>query len=525
MQQLRYYIYVRKSSESEERQQMSIPAQEKALLDLAKKQELSVVGPPIRESKSAKLPGRPLFNEMIENIKAGKAEGIICWHLDRLSRNPLDEAVIKCGLIDGTITEVVTPGQTYKNTPEDGLTSAIQFALATKYSQDLSRSVKRGNRALLEQGKWPTLPKLGYLRDPKSKLLIKDPERFQVLQEAWRMRLSGTSVSDILAVLRDEYMLTTQKRGRAGGRLISRSTLWRIFNDPFYAGLMVYGGETYPGTHPTMVSMSEFEEVQALIDPATPAPRPKQLFFAYRGLIQCGSCDALVTAEKTTNRHGKTYIYWHCCRKHRKYRYCPEPSVEQNALDEQIAEALDSLAVPDPVLQFALDELAGLAAHHRQMKAKAQARLAKQRQALQRRLERLNEMRLDGEYSTDEYASMKHKLLMEVAVLDQKLESDGSPPELLEPFEASISTLKQATSQFRHADEQQKRQIVKSVFSNPILQGKKLLISAKKPFSLFADLTCSPFGRSGRDHVRTLMRRYVEDLAKETTGLGELLSK
>lgn len=524
MQTLRYYIYVRKSSESEERQQMSIPAQEKALLELAERQGLVVVGAPIRESKSAKLPGRPLFNEMIKNIEAGKAKGIICWHLDRLSRNPLDEAVIKCGLIDGTISEVVTPGQTYKNTPEDGLTSAIQFALATKYSQDLSRNVKRGNRALLEQGKWPTLPKLGYRRDPKTKLLVKDPERFDILKEAWRLRLSGTSVSDILAVLRDEYMLMTPKRGRVGGKLISRSALWRIFNDSFYAGLMVYGGESYSGLHPIMVSMNEFEQVQALIDPTTPAPRPKRLFFAYRGLIQCGSCKALVTAEKTTNRHGKTYTYWHCCRKHRKYRYCPEPSVEQSILDEQIAEALHRLVVPDSVLQFALDELAGLAAHHRQMKANAQARLAKQRQALQRRLERLNEMRLDGEYSTDEYAALKHKLLMEVAVLDQKLENDGSPPELLEPFEASISTLKQATSQFRHADEQQKRQIVKSVFSNPILQGKKLLVSAKKPFSLFADLTCSPFGRPDRDHIRTLMKGYVEAMCSTPEDFDGFLS-
>lgn len=62
-----YFIYARKSSESEDRQVASIPAQLEELKKLAAMHSLTIVDTFIEE-KSAKEPGRPIFNDMLAKI-------------------------------------------------------------------------------------------------------------------------------------------------------------------------------------------------------------------------------------------------------------------------------------------------------------------------------------------------------------------------------------------------------------------------------------------------------------------------
>lgn len=47
------------------------------------------------EKRSAKIPGRPIFNEILSRIQNGEAQGIVCWKIDRLSRNPVDSGKIQ----------------------------------------------------------------------------------------------------------------------------------------------------------------------------------------------------------------------------------------------------------------------------------------------------------------------------------------------------------------------------------------------------------------------------------------------
>src|SRR3990172_8654484 len=144
----KYFIYARKSSESEDRQILSIGSQINELKELAKRQKLDIKEI-IQESKSAKAPGRPEFSNMLNRLYSGEAKGIICWKLDRLARNPVDGGSIIWAIKQNNI-EIVTPAQTYNQAGENSILMYIEFGMAQKYIDDLSKNVKRGLRAKAE---------------------------------------------------------------------------------------------------------------------------------------------------------------------------------------------------------------------------------------------------------------------------------------------------------------------------------------------------------------------------------------
>ena len=91
-QPIKYFLYCRKSTDEPDRQVLSLESQETEAL--RKFGNLKIIKLP-HESVSAFAPyKRPTFKDIIERIKDGEAQGIIAWHPDRLSRNPIDAAQI-----------------------------------------------------------------------------------------------------------------------------------------------------------------------------------------------------------------------------------------------------------------------------------------------------------------------------------------------------------------------------------------------------------------------------------------------
>ena len=113
----KFFLYARKSTDVEDKQVRSIEDQLAELHDFALKENLNIVEEFI-EKQSAQIPGRPVFNSMIERIEKGGALGILAWNPDRLARNSVDGGKIIYLIDTGKIRFLKFPTFWFEPTPQ-----------------------------------------------------------------------------------------------------------------------------------------------------------------------------------------------------------------------------------------------------------------------------------------------------------------------------------------------------------------------------------------------------------------------
>src|SRR5690606_15273571 len=136
-----YGGYVRKSSESEDRQVQSIERQKDDLVSVINKESLLLCGDIIEETKSAFSIGRQGFDSLVRLTQRGKVNAWICWHANRLSRDAMDSGIIIHLIDNGKLNHIRTPSRIYYNTPVDKMMLQIEFAMSKKDSDDKSEFV------------------------------------------------------------------------------------------------------------------------------------------------------------------------------------------------------------------------------------------------------------------------------------------------------------------------------------------------------------------------------------------------
>ena len=503
---MRYFAYCRKSSESEDRQVLSIDSQRDELERAFGGQPDIEIVEVFRESFSAKAPGRPVFDEMLRRLEQGQAEGILAWHPDRLARNSIDGGRIIYLLDIKKLKDLKFATFNFENSPQGKLMLSVLLGFSKYYVDSLSENVKRGNRAKVERGWRPGMPPMGYRNDRENKTIVRDPEHFPVIKRLFELALTGShSWRDLCAISRDQWGYRTPRHKRIGGKPLAVSTIYRLLSNPFYAGYFYWNGNLYQGKHEPMISLEEHKRLLQLVRKKGVA-HPKTNTFPYVGLMRCGTCGRQITAERHINRHGKEYVYYHCTRKNNRWDRCPERSIEATALEAQLAEFIGSVAVPEELEALILRE--GLTPRETAAAERESilVSLTRSREELGRQMTNLTDLRIGNYLPHAEFRERRERLELDLAALDKRISEVDELNSWLEPAASMISFSKCALPWLLHGDEETKRTIVQIVGSNPLIMDRKLSIEKAKPFVALSDNDSNLDGRARLNDVRTLIQ-------------------
>lgn len=342
---LKYCLYSRKSTEAEDKQALSIESQVKEMQALAERDNLKIVEIK-REAHSSKEVGqRPIFNEMLKEVRDGKFNAILTWAPDRLSRNAGDLGSVVDLMDQGKLIEIKTYGQKFTNNPNEKFLLMILGSQAKLENDNKAVNVKRGLRTRCEMGWRPGQAPTGYLNekhvDKKCQCRL-DPKRAPVIKQMYeKVAYEQWSGRKIYKWLREIDFKTHW------GKPLVLANVYLILRNPFYYGDFEYpvgGGQWYTGRHTPIIDKALYEKVQMTLNENF-IPKTESKEFAFTKLIHCGHCGSGISADEKfkklkdggVNRH----VYYFCTKA--RNIDCKNPAINEPSLITELIELMDKV--------------------------------------------------------------------------------------------------------------------------------------------------------------------------------------
>lgn len=342
----RYCLYARKSTEQDEKQALSIESQVKEMLQIAEREGLEIVDIR-REAHSAKDSGqRPVYMELLEDVRRGRFNSILTWAPDRLSRNAGDLGSLVDLMDQKLLLEIRTYGQHFRNSPNEKFLLMILCSQAKLENDNKSINVKRGLRTRCEMGLWPCVAPTGYLNqkrvDMKGQVIV-DPERGHVIKQMFeKVAYEKWSGRKLYHWLKFELNLKTA----SGNKNLTLSNIYLILQNTFYYGVFEYprqSGNWYTGKHESLITKELYDAVQAQM--RTHVVRVEDKEFAFTRMMSCGLCGSGICADekfkKQKNGNIHRYCYYGCTKSRDKN--CKSGYINEEELIEQFELLMDTL--------------------------------------------------------------------------------------------------------------------------------------------------------------------------------------
>ena len=425
---MRYFIYIRKSTDVEDKQVLSVDAQLYELKEYAAKYHLQIAGI-IIEKVTAKKPGRKKFNKMLTDIAAGEANGILTWLPDRLSRNSIDSGQIIYMLDEHVLLDLKFPHFWFENTPQGKYMLANEFNSSKQYVDNLSVNTKRGLRQKVRRGEMPGVAPIGYYNDIRTKTAKIDKKTAPIVVQAFELYARGDKRLDEIADFMYAKGIQTRS-GKVNGKKTTgkkpyhKNRIKRMLANPFYYGHFRYTGEVHEGKHKGIISKRLFDQVQVVLErrgkphPKTNEPLP------LCGLVYC-SCGMMYTAEKHVKRQKNgnvhTYVYYRCTRKSKTVT-CREPHIRAEELDKQLSALLRKYAMPtawaDKLRELMCNDEMSEKADFERITENDKEAIAQ----LSDKLARLLDGYLDGDIERELYQDKRAEILGKKKLLQERIE-------------------------------------------------------------------------------------------------------
>ena len=479
---IKYFIYCRKSSEDEERQVLSIEAQLQELRDFAKQSNLFVVRE-YYESKTAKEPGREVFNEMLGEIERGTAQGILAWNPDRLARNSIDGGRVIYFVDTLKIQSLKFPTFWFEATPQGKFMLSVAFGQAKYYTDNLRENILRGIRQKIRRGELSAKAPIGYFNEPRLRTIEPDKKTFRKVKECLEAFASG------------QYTLTGIQRkmfsvGLVGktGKPLHLASIEHILTNPFYYGHFQYRGEVHQGSHKPMIAKKLFDEIQiALVQNGKPRKKRGPKNFQFLGFATCEVCGYAITAERHIKKSGLKFIYYRCTHKSKTIACTENRFLREEVLAEQVRNLCQKVSLPDEWRKKFLAKLENENEETRHSSDLFAQNLRDQISAIKEKLERLTDAYLAEALELAEYQERKNTLMAEKKTIEEKLSDfERKGNHWLELMRNWIIEANQAENLSKQENPSRMRDFLVSIGSNRRLAAGILAVDFRNPWDFLA---------------------------------------
>lgn len=473
--------YCRKSTESEDRQVLSIESQIAEMEKLALRNGV-VLDKIFTESMSAKAPGRPVFEEVKQYVEKYGSCVIYVWKLDRLARNMRDGGDLLGFMDTGRIIEIKTFEKSYRNFSDDKFLMTLDFGIAKKYVDDLSTNVKRGIRTKVEKGGWPTKAPFGYLNDKANKIIYPDPVRAPLVAELFDLYIKGGySIKELVNIMYDKGLRTL------GGYKVHKSVLHRTLTNPVHCGFVVREGKYFAGTHTAIVGQELFDNVQAIINGKNKS-RKQTHNFLHRGFMNCHVCGCALTA---TTKKGHDYYY--CtngkgnCEQHKKY-------LRSECVDNIVGNIFGGIEFDEEMIEIMYLAKKEELGHDKTYTDTAIQNITKQLTLAREKQSKLIDTYLAGSVSEDLYNAKIQALNNEVTATESQLkklqQKHFNSESTLELTKNKFLTASRAKKEFEQRDDLRKRNVLGNILWNLTIENKNLAsFKLKDPYQDMAEVS------------------------------------
>jgi len=480
-----WYLYIRKSTDEEGKQVLSLEAQMTELKEFAERENVEITETFV-EKRTAKIPGRPVFNGMISKMEnSSKRIGILSWAPDRLSRNSIDAGKIVYLLDTGKIASLKFPTFAFENNPSGKFFLSIGLSNAKYYVDSLAENVRRGNRAKLRRGEWPGRKSLGYIYDHRLRNIVPDPKRAGIVKKVFEEFATGRyghqSISQYLAELGVKSK---------NGKLKSNHTIQDMLTNERYIGIMKWDGEVYEGKYKPLISKQLFANVQEVLKNKS---RPRKIKvghdFPFRGLFHC-SCGSMMTAQWAKG-NGGLYRYYRCTRKQEP---CKEPYIQEQELKRKIIEKVQTIALPDDWANPMLNYLEQEKKKEAQSSNAFAQEINKKIISVQIKIDKLLEIYLDNLTDEETYKTKKEVLVnQKISLKNEKdLLAQKRMSGWIEPTINYIKTLEKAKNIDEAESLPEISQFVEKIGTNRLISNKNVSWNFLAPYDFTSVILARP---------------------------------
>lgn len=506
-------IYARVSSDRQEKEGFSIPAQLELLRTYAASHG-HLVAREFVEAETAKVSGRAQFTWMLEFLrKQKKPVALLVEKTDRLYRNlpdyiEVDDLINRHGLAVHFVKENEIDSSEASSHAK--FIRGIKVLMAKNYIDNLKEEVHKGTLQKLKEGGCPHHAPYGYKNDRLAKTVVIEPGQSPFVVRAFQLYATGLySLDATIQKLHEEGFIYRPYQPK-----INRSYLQDMLTKPFYIGLVTYRGEVYEGKHPPLVDLSTWEAVQRALRKDNKPISMGRKEFLLRGMMTCGECGRVVLGEI---KKGK-YVYYRCGA---FKKGCSQGYVPESKLLVQIEAVIHGLRFPEDFRGWIREITREMDDACYRTSAAEEARIDRALEKNRQRQRQVYSDRMDQLIDEDLYREFSENLQTERLQLQEvKAKIESAEHRYQDTAMSWVELPKRLSTSWSYAAEDEKKQILNLLLSNFFLKDGKATIELKEPFQHILEIAENKKWRGCQDEIRTFLQAHGSTIREVARALA-----